>query len=135
MAGDFGGFAVLRCPYDRGVSCASAQVAGQLSVVIRGAVQMGGCHRYHEARCAEPALAAMPFNQRVLYRMQRSVRGCDAFYRPDGLAVDLGHEENAGIERFCARSVGHHDSAGAAVSFVAAFLGAFQALIFAKPVK
>ena len=74
----------------------------------------------------------MVFDHGLLHRMQRALV-CQPFDRADGLAVDLRHKQDTGVQRAGAGGaiLGHDDGAGTAVAFVTALFGAGQAAFFA----
>jgi hypothetical protein len=97
---------------------------------------VGRGHGDGEARGAEAALRAVVIDHRLLDGVERAVGGSEPFDRAQRLAVELGQEEDAGVERAgAAGGVGQQDRAGAAVAFVAALLGAGEAAILAQPVE
>ena len=120
---------------DRGVAGAAAQVACELVVMIGAAVQMGGGHRDDKPRRAKAALAAVMGDHRGLNRMQGAIGARDAFDRAHGFAMQLGQEQDAGVQRAAAAVIGDHDRAGAAIAFIAAFFGAAKAAIKPQPIQ
>ena len=80
-------------------------------------------HRgHHHAGRAETALQAMVLAERLLHRMQRTVRLGEAFDRDDGAAVSLKRQRGAGLHRNSIKM----DDAAAALRGVAADVGAGQ---------
>ena len=75
---------------------------------------------------------------RFLHRMQRALVG-EVFDGDQFGAVELAEQSDAGIDRLVDQSavaLAHdHDSAGAAIAFRAAFLGADRPLLQAQPVE
>ena len=69
------------------------------------------------------------FDHRILNRVQGAVWSRNPLDRAHGLAVKLWQKENARIQRARTVFIGHHDAAGAAIAFVAPFLGAGQSAI------
>ncbi len=126
---------VLRGANDRRVACAAAQISRKFSVIVVGAVQMRRGHCRDEAGGAKAALRSVMIHHCLLYRVKRAVRRCDPFDRAHSLAVQLRHEQDTGVERARAVLVGHHHGTGPAIAFVAAFLGAREALFLAQPVE
>ena len=88
-----------------------------------------------EPRRAKSALAAVMGDHRLLHRVQRAVWGFHAFDCPNGFALKLWHEQDTGIQSARAVGICHHDRTGPAVAFVAAFFGAGQLPVLAKPIQ
>ena len=130
--GVFGGFGGAD---DRRIAGATAEVAGELVVMIGGVIGMGGDHRHDEAWGAKTALAAVEIDHCLLHRMQGAIRMSDAFDRAYGFAVELRQEQDAGVQRSGAALVGDHHGARAAIALVAAFLGAGETTVLAQPVQ
>ena len=132
--GRIGGFGQgpLGGAHDRRIARAAAQIAGQGVVdVRRGAALAGqGEDRHDEARRAEAALGTIEIDQRPLHRVQRAVRPGEMLDGENLAAVQAAYELDAAIDRLIAQAPieGAHANhrAGAAVAFVAAFLGASQ---------
>jgi hypothetical protein len=103
--------------------------------VVGAPVEVGCCHRDDEARRAEAALAAVVLDHRRLHGVELPPGAGDALHRAYGATVKLRQEKDAGVERAGPGIVRDHDGAGAAIAFVAAFLGAGQALLLAQPVE
>ena len=120
---------------DRGVAGAAAKVARQHVVVIVARRGVGGGQGYHDTRGAEAALAGVMVDQRALHRVQGAIGGGDAFDRAHRLAMHLGQQQDAGVDRARASGIAEHHGAGAAIALVAALLGAHQAALAAQPVK
>ena len=135
MGGNRGVFRRAGGGEDRGVAGAAAEVACELDLVICCAVEMVGGHRGDEAGGAEATLGAVVVDHRLLHGMQGAIGSGDAFHRADGFALQLGKKENAGVERTRAALVGHHNGAGAAIAFVAAFFCSCEVFRFAQPVE
>ena len=119
-------------------------------------VLVSGPERHHEAGRAEAALRAVAIDHRLLHRVQfvtlhrvEARAGVQIFDREQGLAVERRQELDAGIGRGQAqpaddfrrarlrrpRQLADDDGAGTAIAFVAAFLGADAARVFAQPVE
>ena len=71
----------------------------------------------------------MVVHQGLLHGVQLSAaQAREIFHRKKGLAVQGGHEQQAGVEvaqghRSIRLTLGHRHGAGSAIAFVAAFLG------------
>src|SRR5262245_57390868 len=128
---------------DRAVTGAAAEVAGERFMHDRGvrrlAAVVEGKHRHDETRRAEAALGGIGIDERLLHRMERSVRPGQTLDRQDGTIVDLRQHPQAGIPRLeLQRSVDaptEDDGTGAAVALRAAFLGSGEMGAGAKPVE
>lgn len=103
--------------------------------MVAAAGGMGRGHRHDEARGAEAALRAVMVDQRLLHRMEAAVGRGEALDSPDLLALKLGQEQEAGVQRAGPGLVGHHHRAGAAVALVAALLGAGEPAVLAQEVE
>ena len=125
----------LRRADDRRIAGAAAQVSGKRIVISGVPVQMCACHRRDEPGGAEPALRSVMVDHRLLHRMKRAVRSCDAFDGAHRLAVKLRQEQDAGIQRPRAVLIRDNHGTGAAIAFVAPFLGSREAAFRAQPVK
>jgi hypothetical protein len=90
-------------------------------------------HRGDKPRGAEPALAAVLINQSLLNGVQAVF--ADAFDRAHGFTVELGQEENAGIQCTHRGAILNDDRTSTAVAFVTAFLCSCKAAIFAQPIE
>ena len=99
------------------------------------AVQVRCCHRDDEARCAEPALAAVMVDHFGLYGVGRAVGCGHPFDCADRFSVQLWQEQDASVQRLCPILIRDHDRAGSAVPFIAALFGACQVLIDPQPIK
>ena len=128
---------------DRPVSRASAQVSGEHIVdcfagrrAVAGMVV--GEQAHHDARRAKAALRAVLSGHRRLDRMQLAVIG-EVFDGDQLRAIKLAEQRDARIDRLidqAAAMLAHdHSSAGPAVAFGAAFLGADRTFAFAQPVE
>ena len=82
---------------DRRIAGAAAEVAGELVVMIGGAIGMGGDHRHDKAWGAKTALAAVEIDHGLLHRMQGAIRMGDPFDCAYGFAVELRQEQDAGV--------------------------------------
>ena len=131
VGGHGGGLGGFGGADDWGVTGAAAQVAGELRVVIRGPVEMVGGHGDGKARRAKAALAAVIVDHGLLHGMQAAIRRGKPFDGGDGFAVDLGQEQDAAVQGAVTLIVADHNGTGAAIAFVAAFLGAGQMSGFA----
>ena len=103
--------------------------------MIPAPVEVSGGHRHDKSRGAESALAAVMVNHRLLDRVERAIGASNAFDRPYGFAVELGQEQDAGVQRTCTSLIGDHHATGAAIALIAAFFGAGQAAGFAQPIQ
>ncbi len=74
-------------------------------------------------------------NQRLLYRVHLALGTADPLDRADRLAVQLGQEQDAGVQGARALGIRNHNGAGPAVALVAAFLGAGQAPVHPQPIQ
>ncbi len=118
---------------DRGVARAAAEVPRKDGVVIGAALGMARDHRGDKPRGAEPALATVLINQSLLNSVEPVF--ANAFDRADSFAVQLGQEQDAGIQRTHRGAILHDDRAGTTIAFVTAFFGSCETAIFAQPIK
>ena len=97
-----------------------------------------GKQAHHDAGRAKAALRAVIAGHGLLHRMQHALVGQILDGDQFG-AVELAEQSDAGIDRLVDQSavaLAHdHDSAGAAIAFRAAFLGADRPLLQAQPVE
>ncbi len=121
---------------DGAIARAAAEIAGDLVDDVLPRRRLAGMiereERHDESRRAEAALRTVQVDHRLLHRMQRSIFG-KVVDGDELLAVDLAHQQDAGIHGFIDETPvtqtaeGHR--AGATVSFVAALLGAARLLL------
>ena len=118
---------------DRGVARAAAEVTRKDGVVIGAALGMAGDHRGDKPRGAEPALAAVLINQSPLNSVKPVF--ADALDRADSFAVQLGQEQDAGVQGTHRGAILHDDRAGTTIAFVTAFFCSCETAIFAQPIE
>ena len=128
---------------DRPVPGAAAEVAGKHvedALPARRAVFMIEREQgHHEAGRAEAALRAVTLDHGLLHGVQGAVGPAQVLDRDQLLAVELRHEQDAGVDRAIADAIAlelaQHHGTGAAIALGAAFLGAAAALHLAQPVQ
>ena len=103
--------------------------------MIRPAITMRRRHRHDKPGGTEPTLGTVMVHHRLLHRVQFTLWPRQPLNRAHGFPIQLGHEQNTGIERPRAIDTRDHDRAGATITLIAAFLGAAEPLHFAQPIK
>src|SRR6056297_1855546 len=106
------------------------QVIADLGLGWLGVFLEQSRRRHHHPRCAEAALQAVIFLERLLDHVERAVCIGHAFDRRDIGPVRFGGEHGAGFDRLAVHM--HH--AGPALGRVAANMGAGHAQIFAQEI-
>ena len=92
-------------PDDRRVAGAAAEVPRQLVVVIGGAVQMRHCHRDHETPACRTRIGCRDARPSPLAPDAFRRLAPDALDRAHRLAIQLGQEQDAGIQGLRRRRV------------------------------